>query len=340
MRSMFTSESQFVDWLKRVCQARSDSAVVGIGDDAALVRPGSKQEIILTTDLSVEGVHFRRQLHPARSVGHRALARALSDIAAMGGTPRFALLSLALSRTTSRRWVEDFYTGAQVLARRTGTQIIGGDTALVSGPTSVDAVVAGEVPRGTALLRSGARAGDRIFVSGRLGLSALGLRMLKAGSSPVTARRSGHPLHAHLFPEPRLALGRFLRESRLASAVMDLSDGLSTDLARLCRASGVGAVLGTERLPLPNFPPIASNARLSAARADLLRLALNGGEDYELLFAVPQRKAKHVPKRYRGLPLTCIGEIRRSAGLYLSLPDGILKPLRAGGFEHFHRSHH
>jgi thiamine-monophosphate kinase len=337
---MFGSEAEFVDWLKRVCRARRRGVTVGIGDDAAIVRPGRNQEIILTTDLSIEGVHFLRRLHPARSVGHRALARALSDVAAMGGTPRYALVSLAISRRTTRRWVKDFYAGAQALASRTGVAIIGGDTALVPGPApqcGVDAVVAGEVPRGTALLRSGARPGDLIFVSGRLGLSALGLRMLKSGR-PATRRRGlSEPLRAHLYPEPRLGLGRFLRVHGLASALMDLSDGLSTDLSRLLKASGAGAVLRSERIPLAITPGERARAGLPTMRSDLLALALNGGEDYELLFTVPQPMAGRIPKRFRGLPISCIGEIRRSPGLFLALPDGTIRPIQPGGFEHFRR---
>ncbi len=333
---MFRSEAQFVDWLKRVSRARR-GVTVGIGDDAAIVRPARNQEIILTTDLSIEGVHFLRRLHPARSVGHRALARALSDVAAMGGSPRYALVSLAISRRTTRRWVKDFYAGAQALASRTGVAIIGGDTALVPGPAFVDAVVAGEVPRGTALLRSRARSGDLIFVSGRLGLSALGLRMLKLGR-PATRRRGlSEPLRAHLYPEPRLGLGRFLRVNGLASALMDLSDGLSTDLARLSKASGAGAVLRSERIPLAITPGERARAGLPTKRNDLLALALNGGEDYELLFTVPRPKAGRIPKRFRGLPISCIGEIRRSPGLFLALPDGTIRPVQPGGFEHFRR---
>jgi thiamine-monophosphate kinase len=332
---MFNSEAQFVDWLKAVCKVRGPALRVGIGDDAAVVRPSKTSEILLTTDLLIEGVHFLRRLHPARTVGHRALARALSDIAAMGGAPRFALLSLAISRRTSLRWVKDFYAGAQSLASRTGVAIVGGDTALVSGPGFVDAVVTGEVPRGTALLRSGAKPGDKIFVSGRLGISALGLRMLKRGRLYSARRQNTDPMRSHLYPEPRLQLGQFLRANRFASAGMDLSDGLSTDLARLCKASGAGAILQPELIPGPSVRRELRLAEFPRDGTDALRLALNGGEDYELLFTVPRRKAGRVPKRFQGLPLSCIGEIQRSPGVFLKFPDGSVRPLPPRGYEHF-----
>ncbi len=334
---MFRSEAQFVDWLKSVCKGPSPRVALGIGDDAAVVRPGRNRDVIITTDLSIEGVHFLRRLHPARAVGLRALARALSDIAAMGGAPRFALLSLALSRGTSRRWVEDFYAGAQALAQRAGVAIVGGDTASVSGPGFVDAVAVGEVPRGTALLRSGARPGDKVFVSGCLGLSALGLRTLRKGQRPPARRQYTGSMAAHLYPEPRLALGQFLRKTGLATAAMDLSDGLSTDLARLCSASGVGAILRTESIPKPAVHGGAGTAESPRDEDDALGVALNGGEDYELLFTVSPRRASRVPQCFRSLQLSCIGEVQRKSGVFLKFPDGSVRPLPPGGYEHFRR---
>jgi thiamine-monophosphate kinase len=324
---MFRSETEFVHWLCRLRRGRTPGLALGIGDDAALVRVGRGRELILTTDLSIEGVHFLRRLHPPRSVGHRALARALSDVAAMGGAPRFALISLALSKWTTRKWVEDFYAGVRALASRTGVTIIGGDTALVAGQAFADIVVAGEIPRGAALRRSGARPGDRIFVSGRLGLSALGLRLLRSGRAGAVSREA---IRAHLYPTPRIGLGQFLSEKRLASALMDLSDGLSTDLARLCDASRVGAALWSSQIPKPKG---IKNGKFSEARA--LDFALNSGEDYELLFTVRARQARRIPPQFRGLPLHCVGVIRPSKGLFLVLPDGTSRPLGPGGYDHF-----
>lgn len=300
---------------------------LGIGDDAALVEVARGNQVILTTDLSIEGVHFRRRLHRPRAVGHRALARALSDIAAMGGTPRFALVSLAISRRTSRAWIRNFYAGALDLAERLGVALVGGDTAVVPGGISVDIVAIGEVPRGKGLLRSGARPGDQIFVSGKLGLSAMGLRLLRSGRSPRTASPA-EALRAHLYPEPRCALGRHLSQRRLASACIDVSDGLSTDLAHLCDSSSVGARIWAGKIPLPETPA-------GRGGIDSLQLALHGGEDYELLFTVPLGKVPKIPRRFRGVALHRIGEISRSKGLTLVQADGKPIALRPAGHDHF-----
>jgi thiamine-monophosphate kinase len=297
---------------------------LGIGDDAALVEVAPGQELILTTDMSIEDVHFTLRLHPPQAVGHRALARSLSDIAAMGGTPRYALISLALSKHTSRAWIEGFFQGLLALARRFGVAVIGGDTAVARGPTAIDAIVAGEISRGRALRRSGARPGDQIFVSGRLGLAALGLRLLQ---SPSGRRKhtAAAAIRAHLFPQPQCALGQFLSEHALASALMDLSDGLSIDLKRLCDASGVGACLLADRIPAPPLPDAA----------DALALALDGGEDYQLLFTVPPAKRPQVPPRFGKIPLHCIGEIQAPRRLHLLTPDGRTRPLKPHGYDHF-----
>ena len=320
----FQSEAEFVAWLRRRTPPQGAGLKLGIGDDAALVTIPAGQEFILTTDLSVEGVHFTSALHSPQAVGHRALARSLSDIAAMGGTPRYALVSLALSRQTGRAWLEGFYHGLLTLARRFGVAVIGGDTAVANGPVVSDVIVAGVVPRNRALLRSGARPGDRIFVSGRLGMSALGLRLL-ASLRGVRKPALKAAVQSHLFPEPQCALGRILSKQRLASAMMDLSDGLSTDLRRLCAASGVGARLYADRIPTPP----ASPAR------DALELALHGGEDYQLLFTVPARKVAKISHQIRRARLYCIGEICASRRLEIVSADGKTVPIKSLGYDHF-----
>jgi len=240
------------------------------------------------------------------------------------------LVSLAISKEVTRDWVSGFYRGMLALGRRFGVRLVGGDTALVPGRTFVDVLVAGEVPRGKALRRSGARTGDQIFVSGRLGLSALGLRLLQSGVAqallPVPLRGPAREaVHAHLYPEPQCALGRFLCERRMASALMDLSDGLSTDLSRLCAASGVGARLWAAKIPGPSLPEAA----------DSLQLALHGGEDYQLLFTVPQRKASRLPLKFQGRPLYHVGEIEASKAIKLAMPEGNVRTLEPAGWDCF-----
>jgi thiamine-monophosphate kinase len=277
----------------------------------------------------------------------------LSDIAAMGGTPRYALISLAASKHASRAWIEGFFQGLLALAKRCGVAVIGGDTAVVRGASTIDVVVAGEVPRGKALRRSGARPGDQVYVSGRLGLAALGLRLLH---SPARGRRvgaHGRPvpiyrdaplpfvqprapgrssteaaaIRAQLFPQPQCALGRFLSEQGLATALIDVSDGLSIDLMRLCEASDVGACLFRDRVPSPPLTDAAAS----------LELALHGGEDYQLLFTVSPTKRSQLPRRLGRIPLHCIGEIRASRGIQLITPDGKTRALEPRGYDHFAR---
>jgi thiamine-monophosphate kinase len=331
---VFATESEFVRWLQKQSAGRAKGLRLGIGDDAALIEAGRGRELILTADLTIEGVHFLPGIHPPRAVGHRALARSLSDIAAMGGTPRYALISLAISPRTTRAWLKEFYAGVFALARRFAVMVVGGDTAVVSGATSVDAMVVGEIPSGKAILRSGARPGDQLFVSGRLGLSALGLRSLRGGKNGKAATRENRNAarKAHLYPEPRCELGRFLGKRNLATALIDLSDGFSTDLARLCAASRVGACVEAAKIPAL-FP--ATPGGLS--RDEALGLALNGGEDYELLFTVSPGKVSLVPREFHGVPLHQVGQICRLKQNLLILPAGNKVTLHSAGYDHFRK---
>jgi thiamine-monophosphate kinase len=273
----------------------------------AAVRKG--HDLLLKADLSIERVHFVCGLHPAHAIGYRALARPLSDIAAMGGKPQLALISVAIARPPDFAWIKDVFAGIFDLAGRNKVSIVGGDTSLMppGAPTVIDAVVTGEIAAGKELRRSGAKVGDQIYVSGRLGLSALGLLLLRRGKAGK--RLSVPAIRSHLYPQPRLDLGAWLARHQLASSAMDISDGLSTDLARLCAASGVGARLEAERIPVPKLP--------AGLRANALDLALNGGEDYELLFTVPPARVARLSHSYRTLPLHRIGEITRSRELTL-----------------------
>ena len=303
------TEAGILDRLKRrILLPRHSRVVMGIGDDCAIYRGrGASEDLLLTTDLLIEGVHFLRSTHRAADIGHKALARGMSDVAAMGGEPSFCLLSLALPTAISAKWIDSFYSGLLELAEAHGVVLAGGDLARATQITC-DIVCVGTVPRGQALLRRGAHPRDLIYVSGALGGSALGL-----------ATNRGAARQRHLRPEPRVALGRYLRKVLHATAAMDLSDGLSIDLARMCQASGTSALLDHVRLfPGAVFPGAT------------MEQALHGGEDYELLFAV--RPEARVPSAFHGIPLTRIGTMLKGpeAGVLL---DG--KPLPVLGHDHF-----
>jgi len=305
--------------IKRVRQrARGGSSLVkGIGDDCAVLRVPPGHELLVTTDFTIEKVHFRRDWHRPDAVGWRCLARGLSDIAAMGGQPQAAFLSLALASDVPQKWVDRFLTGLLGLADEFHVPLAGGDTAQSSSGIQADIVVVGSVPRGKAVLRSGARPGDQIYVTGELGAAAAGLARLEA------ERSMGREAGALLRPQPRLAVGEWLRKRGLASAMIDLSDGLSTDLAHICEESHVGAEIDAEAIPL---------ARVGQQKKQVaLDLALHGGEDYELLFTSSQ----NVPVRVAGVRITRIGQVTRAHGMRLLDAEGRPRRLEVRGWEHF-----
>jgi thiamine-monophosphate kinase len=306
---------------------RNSALRLGIGDDAALFKGTTGRDQILTCDWFLEGSHFLRDKHPPEAVGWKCLARAVSDVAAMGGLPRCFLLSLALPASHTGIWLEQFLVGLRRAAKRFGCELVGGDTTRRKD-ILINVTVVGEVRTGRAVLRVGARPGDVLFVSGRAGEAELGLRVLRRGKTGVNGR---DPIFKkHLYPEPRLALGRWLAAKRLASAMMDLSDGLSSDLPRLCTASGVGARVEAAKIPAVRFP---NSAR--GRHRDRLDLALHGGDDYELLFTVPRRKRKLVPRSFGGIPITPIGEITRALSLVLVDEAGLEQPLANRGWDPF-----
>jgi thiamine-monophosphate kinase len=309
---------------------------LGIGDDCALLRPRPGEELAVTTDLSIAGRHFRLDWHRPESIGHRALARGLSDLAAMGARPLAAFLSIGVPRelTTSAphrpSWMTHFLDGLLALAAVHKTPLAGGD--LSESPIPVaDIVLVGAVPQGRALLRSGARSGDLLYVTGALGGAAAALQRLSELAGTATESPAHPPripkklqsiLSPHLYPRPRVAQGLALQRRRLASAALDLSDGLSTDLAHLCEESGVAAEIDAALLPIH---PAAT-----------LDQALNGGEDYELLFTA--RSTARIPRSIAGVPLTRIGRILKARpgqpAVTLLTPQGP-QPLHPHGWEHF-----
>jgi thiamine-monophosphate kinase len=321
------SEEQIIQKLRRSGSLGEPSRGVrlGIGDDAALFSPHTGFETVLTCDWFLEGTHFLRGKHPADSIGWKCLARAISDVAAMGGTPRCFLLSLAIPPALTGAWLDAFLVGLRRAQRRLGCVLAGGDTTR-SNRVLIQVTVVGEVHSGAAVLRSGAKPGDLIYVSGRLGEAESGLQRLLAQKRIAPADPA---LRKHLYPEPRLRLGSWLAKNGLATAMMDLSDGLSTDLARLCAASRVGARIETSRLPL------ASANR--GQQRDALNLALHGGDDYELLFTVSPANRRRIPKNSARVRLTQIGEITRQRPLQLSDAGHSEQTMVEGGWDSFRK---
>ena len=320
-------EKKLIAQLRRIADAstrghghRSARAIVkGIGDDCAVLRlPG---DCLVTTDFTLEGIHFRRAWHPPESVGHRCLTRGLSDIAAMGGEPVAAFLSLALPRELRQGWVRRFARGLISLAEKYGVALAGGDIAESPNGILADIVVVGSVPKGKAMLRSTARTGDRIYITGELGGSAAAVARMMASNKKVNPRSYAR----HFYPEPRTEVGGILREKKLASAMIDTSDGLSTDLAHICEESGVGAELDAALIP---------RARVGKpAREVDLDLALHGGEDYELLFTA--QPGKRIPPQIAGLGITEIGRITRGRRIFVRNANPTIYELQPRGWEHF-----
>ena len=328
------SEDELIERIARRLAAgrrRSSPALrLGIGDDAAILRPGAGDDWLLSTDFSLENVHFRLDTHPPQAIGYRALARAASDLAAMGAHPEFFLLSLSLPRPRTGPWLDQMLAGMARAARRLRLQLIGGDTTRWPN-VAIAMTVIGRAARDRAVRRDGARPGDLLYVSGRLGAAALGLALISGRSRRATPGLAhARLLRPHLYPAIPLDLGIHLAETRLASAMMDLSDGLSTDLGRLARASHVGARVFADRLPAVRVPPALAGHGL-----DPLKPALDGGEDYGLLFTVPAARAARVPRLFRGTTITRIGEIVRGRGVQLVDAAGRARPLVAGGWDPF-----
>jgi thiamine-monophosphate kinase len=325
MRLNELGERRLIARIRRAFGGPRPDVLLGIGDDAALVK--APRALLLATDVLVEDQDFRRSAHPPRLLGRKALNVNLSDIAAMGGRPLHALVGLAMPGGTEWDWLRDLMAGLKSAARESGVALVGGDLSRADG-IFISVTVTGSARR--AVTRKGARPGDRIFVSGTLGDAAAGLRLLEKRRGPKGgSREEAFLLRAFLDPSPRLALGAALAGRKLASAMIDLSDGLSVDLARVCEESGVGAEVDVERVPL--------SPALKRCSPDPLADALDGGEDFELLFTVRPGDAAAVRRMAGKHGLTEIGGITSGRQLIGIGPGGKKRPLRARGFDHFKR---
>jgi thiamine-monophosphate kinase len=336
------TEFDFIDSLRqRVASAslKSESLIAGIGDDAAVFRGSAGKETVITADLLVEDVDFRRTTTPPYLLGHKALAVSLSDIAAMGARPLWSLISIGVPEDVWQTdYVERLYDGLLNLANRYGVQLIGGDTSRTHENIVIDSVVTGECATGMAVMRSGASAGDQIFVTGSLGAAAAGLRLIERGAhlaeqnlGDEDSQKLDHILLRQLRPEPRVGWGIVLGEERLATAMIDLSDGISSDLNRLCTAGSVGALIDSASLPIDNYV-----TELCGRRAlDPLQLALHGGEDFELLFTVKPKDVSRLPRRVDGVEIKRIGEITNASDGVKIAEGARTWELKPGGWKHF-----
>jgi len=329
---MNRGEFEFIDSLRQRFSSH-------IGDDAAVVRTTAGHETVITTDLLVEDIDFRRTTAPALLLGHKALAVSLSDIAAMGARPRWSLISIGVPEDVwQSEFVDQFYEGLKSLANRYDVKLIGGDTSRTNEKIVIDSILLGECTTGQAVCRIGAEPGDQIFVTGSLGGAAAGLRLIERGAhlaeqnlADDDSQKIDHVLLRQLRPEPRVGWGMVLGDERLASAMIDISDGLSSDLNHLCSASGVGALIESSLLPIDH-----QVVELCGRRAlDPLQLALHGGEDFELLFTVRATDAGRLPRRVDGVEITRVGEITKKVdGVKISEGARVWE-LNPGGWKHF-----
>ena len=376
------TEHDFIQRLRQQSRSRKHSSrlVTGIGDDAALISQLAGRSLVVTADLLAEGIDFYREATPPRLLGHKALAVSLSDVAAMGARPLWSLVSIGLPDDVwNDPFKDEFFEGYLTLADEYGVALAGGDVSRTVEQIVIDSILLGEVSSGAAVLRSTAQPGDQIYVTGALGGSAAGLKLIEMGarlksqksevrsqedtkgrgSSPTVREGSvsrqeaggskqepgsadqhseGSEIEAienlllrHLRPHPCVGWGIVLGEERLAGAMIDISDGLSSDLAHLCRESNVGALIQSASLPLDE-----NVVRLCGRRAlDPLALALHGGEDFELLFTVRPGDASRLPKRVDGVAISCIGEITSEAGVIRIAEKNRVWDLEPQGFEHF-----
>ncbi len=321
------SEFQFLENLK------TKYALEKIGDDCAVLPKDSKTDLVISTDLLVEDIDFRLAWAKPEFIGHKALAVSLSDIAAMGANPVWSMVSIGVpDKIWKTDFVERFYEGYLNLAEKYDVELIGGDVSKTPDKIVIDSIAAGEVSKGKAVLRSGAKPGDLIFVTGNLGGAAAGLKLLENGEKFANSAHENLLLR-QLAPNPQIEIGEILGEKTLATAMIDLSDGLSSDLMHICRSSCVGAIIFVDKIPAESkildfdFANFQNEGKTS--------LVLHGGEDFELLFTVPPKKNFQLEKSLKNHSISYIGEITVNAGIIELINDGKSLILEPEGFRHF-----
>lgn len=330
MSSSLSGEDALILSLAQILPAPRQT-VLAIGDDAAVIPLNDNEYLLITTDSLMEDVHFRMKWGNSFDLGWKSLAQNLSDIAAMGGNPTHAVIALALPADWPESEAQQLYSGIAELAKQSSTDIIGGDTIRSSGPLTITFTVLGKVAKNELLTRAGAQERDALFVTGQLGLAAAGLRLLEAGEAVPSSFQPA--VDAQLRPQPRLQAARILAESGILTAMMDLSDGVATDLHRLSRQSKLGAQLQASLLPVhPLLAEICQTNGFTAQEIPL-SLALYGGEDFELLFTAPAASEDDLRQLVYPLKLTRIGEMTRVPEILLITENG--PAVLPYGFTHF-----
>jgi len=333
MKLSSIGEFGLIEMIRTMVSRNPSSVLIGIGDDAAALKVHSSSLLLATTDMLLEDVHFDLSYTDFNSLGWKAAAVNLSDIAAMGGIPRFCLISLGIPSSVSVRQMADFYDGFGSMLRTHRTALVGGDTCSSRSGVVINVTVLGETEKKRIITRAGAKRADRIFVTGTLGDSAAGMELLRKGArgkGPGTWERK--LIQKHLRPAPRVEWGRMLARAKCASAMIDISDGLSSDLAHICEESGIGAELFSDALPFSE----AFRKSADQLSKPPLHYALSGGEDYELLFTVPLARMKAL--KALDIPVTEIGTITRGHELLLVNDVGEKNALQPAGYNHFKRS--
>ncbi len=334
MRITEIGEFGLIDRVKEVIGPPGAGVVVGIGDDVAVLRARGDKYLLATCDIQVEGIHFLKEAISPYQLGRKAAAINISDIAAMGGVPTYLLVSLALPKETTVEYVDGLYEGLKEETEMAGVQIVGGNMSHSSG-VMVDIFLLGEVEPEHLLLRSGARPSDKVLVTGSVGDSGAGLALLLDPTRDHSGEEAKEVLKAHLTPTPRLKEGRAIARARVATSMIDVSDGTVSDMSHICEASGVGVRLWADALPISP----ATRAVAEDLSKEPLEWALHAGEDYELLFTAPADKAEELAALVEDetdTPVTIIGEIIEK-GMNLVLPSGKSLPLEPRGWDHFRR---
>lgn len=335
MRLKDIGEDPFIEGLAARFRTTDPRVLKAIGDDTAVAEQDPERLLLATTDTMVEGTHFRLDYTPPRLLGRKALSISISDVAAMGGVPFFYLVSLTAPPSTEVKFLDELYRGLKDVGRRWGAQLAGGNTTRSGRGITVTTTLVGEAPRGEVVYRAGARPGDIVYVTGTTGDSALGHKALSETGPGALEGPYKKAVKRHLDPTPRLKLGRLLASEGLATAMIDISDGVLIDLGRLCSESSTGAVVESARLR--RSKELARYGKEAGERA-ALKLALTGGEDYELLFTSPPDasvRIKEAGKKLR-LPVTPVGRVVPRAGGVVALgPDSRPMRLTRTGFTHF-----